>query len=43
VLTGPTKELLKLQGEKDVDAPFVGAIDWWNWDQQSANGLEFSY
>lgn len=43
VLTGPTKELLKLQGEKEVDAPFVGAIDWWNWDQQSANGMEFSY
>ena len=43
VLTGPTKELLKLQGEKEVYAPFVGKIDWWNWDQQHANGVEFSY
>lgn len=43
VLTGPTKELLKLQEEKEVDAPFVGTTDWWNWDQQSANGMEFSY
>lgn len=43
VLTGPTKELLKLQGEKEVSAPFVGIIDWWNWDQQTANGIEFSY
>jgi hypothetical protein len=43
VLTGPTKELLKLQGEKEVNAPFVGTIDWWNWDQQSAEGMEMSY
>lgn len=43
VLTGPTKELLKLQGEKEIDAPFVGTVDLWNWDQQSASGKEFSY
>lgn len=43
VLTGPTKELLKLQEEKEINSPFVGAIDWWNWDQQSASGKEFSY
>ncbi|PWW07258.1 sigma factor regulator [Paenibacillus cellulosilyticus] len=43
VLTGPTKELLKLQNNKDVNSPFVGAVDWWNWDQQSANGIEYSY
>jgi hypothetical protein len=43
VLTGPTKELLKLQGEEEVNAPFVGAVEWWNWDQQNANGMEFSY
>jgi hypothetical protein len=28
--------------EKEMDAPFVGAIDWWNWDQQNANGVEMS-
>jgi hypothetical protein len=43
VLTGPTKELLKLQGEKEMNSPFVGSIDWWNWDQQNASGMEFSY
>jgi hypothetical protein len=34
---------LKLQVEKEVNATFVGAIDWWNWDQQSADGMEMSY
>lgn len=43
VLTGPTKELLKLQKETEVNTPFVGSIDWWNWDQQNASGVEYSY
>ncbi|QHW33837.1 hypothetical protein GZH47_25595 [Paenibacillus rhizovicinus] len=43
VLTGPTKELLKLKDDHRVNSPFVGAVDWWNWDQQSAIGTEFSY
>lgn len=43
VLTGPTKELLKLQEEKEMNSPFVGTIDWWNWDQQNASGIEYSY
>ncbi|MET3846527.1 anti-sigma factor [Paenibacillus sp. OAE614] len=41
ILTGPTKELLKLKENKDFNTPFVGSIGWWNWDQQSATGVEF--
>lgn len=32
VLTGPTKELLKLRDQSGVIMPFVGKIDWWNWE-----------
>ncbi len=40
VLTGPTKELLKLKDEKSITAAFVGQIDWWNWDRPAASGTQ---
>ncbi|MBW7460326.1 anti-sigma factor C-terminal domain-containing protein, partial [Paenibacillus sepulcri] len=43
VLTGPTKELLKLKQESELDTPLVGSTDWWNWDQQQASGVEYSH
>lgn len=43
VVTGPTKELLKLRQEPMLTAPYIGKIDWWNWDQPSASGSEISY
>jgi hypothetical protein len=42
IVTGPTKELLKLEQESSFSNAFVGSIDWWNWDQQSV-GTEFNY
>ncbi|HEU4964405.1 MAG TPA: anti sigma factor C-terminal domain-containing protein [Bacilli bacterium] len=38
LVTGPTKELLKLRDEPSVLTPFVGKVDWWNWDQPVRNG-----
>ncbi|GGD86321.1 anti-sigma factor [Paenibacillus nasutitermitis] len=43
VVTGPTKELLKLKQESEFTVPLVGMTDWWNWDQQQASGVEYSY
>ncbi|MEJ8546855.1 anti-sigma factor [Brevibacillus borstelensis] len=42
VVTGPTKELLKLKQEAVITAAFVGQIDWWNWDRPSASGEQSS-
>lgn len=43
VLTGPTKELLKLQAEKSITAAFLGKVDWWNWDRPAASGTQISW
>ena len=43
VLTGPTKELLKLQQEKSITAAFLGKVDWWNWDRPAASGTYYSW
>ncbi|MGG1660611.1 anti-sigma factor [Brevibacillus sp. NRS-1366] len=43
VLTGPTKELLKLQQEKSITAAFLGKVDWWNWDRPAASGSMYSW
>ncbi|MBY0086110.1 anti-sigma factor [Brevibacillus brevis] len=43
VLTGPTKELLKLKAEKSITAAFLGKVDWWNWDRPAASGTQSSY
>ncbi|QRG66994.1 anti-sigma factor [Brevibacillus choshinensis] len=40
VLTGPTKELLKLQAEKSITAAFLGKVNWWNWDRPGASGTQ---
>lgn len=43
VLTGPTKELLKLRAEKSITAAFLGKVDWWNWERSAASGTQYSY
>lgn len=43
VLTGPTKELLKLQQEKAITAAFLGKVDWWNWERPAASGTLHSW
>ncbi|WJQ84633.1 anti-sigma factor [Brevibacillus brevis] len=43
VLTGPTKELLKLKAEKSITAALLGKVDWWNWDRPAASGTHYSY
>ncbi|MED4584060.1 anti-sigma factor [Brevibacillus choshinensis] len=43
VLTGPTKELLKLQAEKSITAAFLGKVEWWNWDRPGASGTQYSW
>lgn len=43
VLTGPTKELLKLQAEKSITAVFLGKVDWWNWDRPAASGAQHTW
>ncbi|MCS0670563.1 anti-sigma factor [Cytobacillus firmus] len=32
VVTGPVKELLKLKEEKQIRAPYLGEVDYWNWE-----------
>lgn len=43
VVTGPTKELLKLKREPGITAAFVGKVDFWNWDNPSSSGSQFVY
>ncbi|WP_371736745.1 anti sigma factor C-terminal domain-containing protein [Brevibacillus sp. HB1.4B] len=43
VLTGPTKELLKLKAEKSITAAFLGKKDWWNLEPPAALGTQYSY
>ncbi|WP_172801894.1 anti-sigma factor [Brevibacillus brevis] len=43
VLTGPTKELLKLKAEKSITAALLGKVDWWNWERPAASGTQYSY
>ncbi|MFF2530126.1 anti-sigma factor [Brevibacillus sp. NPDC058079] len=43
VLTGPTKELLKLKAEKSITAAFLGKVDWWNWERPASSGTQYSY
>ncbi|MCM3471885.1 anti-sigma factor [Brevibacillus borstelensis] len=43
VVTGPTKELLKLKQEAAITAAFLGQIDWWNWNRPSASGQQNSW
>lgn len=43
VLTGPTKDLLKLREEPAITAAFLGKVDWWNWNRPAASGVEYSW
>jgi len=43
VLTGPTKELLKLREEPSITAAFLGKVDWWNWESPAASGTQTSW
>ncbi|MGG4451891.1 anti-sigma factor [Brevibacillus porteri] len=43
VLTGPTKELLKLKAEKSITAALLGKVDWWNWERPAASGTHYTY
>ncbi|MGG4444478.1 anti-sigma factor [Brevibacillus fortis] len=43
VLTGPTKELLKLKAEKSITAALLGKVDWWNWELPAASGAHHTY
>lgn len=43
VVTGPTKELLKLREEPSITAAFLGKVDWWNWERPSASGSQNSW
>ncbi|MFS0553590.1 anti sigma factor C-terminal domain-containing protein [Brevibacillus sp. 179-C9.3 HS] len=43
VLTGPTKELLKLKAEKSITAALLGKVDWWNWERPAASGIHYTY
>lgn len=43
VMTGPTKELLKLKAEPSITAAFLGQVDWWNWEQPAASGKHISW
>lgn len=41
VVTGPTKELLKLRDHEHVTRPALGETDWWNWYQPSFNSVHY--
>ncbi|GED34750.1 anti-sigma factor [Brevibacillus centrosporus] len=43
VVTGPTKELLKLEAEKAITAAFLGKVDWWNWERPAASGTQLNW
>ncbi|MDH4616373.1 anti sigma factor C-terminal domain-containing protein [Brevibacillus sp. AY1] len=43
VITGPTKELLKLKEETSITAAFLGQVDWWNWERPAASGTQNSW
>ncbi len=43
VLTGPTKELLKLKAERSITAALLGKVDWWNWDNPTVSGTHYTY
>ncbi|MBT2688636.1 anti sigma factor C-terminal domain-containing protein [Bacillus sp. ISL-47] len=32
VVTGPVKELLKLKEEEQIRSPYLGELDYWNWE-----------
>lgn len=41
VITGPTKELLKLQELKTVHSPALGDVELWNWFDRSFSGTMY--
>ncbi|USG66729.1 anti-sigma factor [Brevibacillus ruminantium] len=43
VVTGATKELLRLKQEPSITAAFLGKIDWWNLNHPSASGEQNSW
>ncbi|MGI6554621.1 MAG: anti-sigma factor [Bacillota bacterium] len=38
VITGPTKELLRLKGVKEIKYPVLGETTWWNWQARHYQG-----
>jgi len=41
VVTGPTKELLKLRENDHVTRPALGETDWWNWFQPTYSSVQY--
>ena len=41
VVTGPTKELLKLSEHPHVTNPALGETDWWNWYQPNFSSVQY--
>jgi len=41
IVTGPTKELLKLREHDHVTRPALGETDWWNWFQPSYSSMQY--
>ncbi|RJE88371.1 hypothetical protein D3P07_10205 [Paenibacillus sp. 1011MAR3C5] len=41
IVTGPTKELLKLRQHEHVTRPALGETDWWNWYQPGFSSVQY--
>ncbi len=41
IVTGPTKELLKLREHKHITRPALGETDWWNWFSPSYQSMQY--
>ncbi|MFF2885922.1 anti sigma factor C-terminal domain-containing protein [Paenibacillus sp. NPDC057967] len=41
IVTGPTKELLKLRENVHITRPALGETDWWNWYQTSYSSVQY--
>ncbi|REK75099.1 anti sigma factor C-terminal domain-containing protein [Paenibacillus paeoniae] len=41
VVTGPTKELLKLREHEHVTRPALGETDWWNWYRPNYSSVHY--
>jgi len=41
VVTGPTKELLKLREQPHVTRPALGETDWWNWYMPEFSSVQY--
>ena len=38
VVTGPTKELLRLKEVEEIKFPVLGEVTWWNWQARNYHG-----